>query len=229
MCVSMCWAEEINARRLKDAAMDTIYTGDGVSPAGGGHLQNQGAIQYPHAAPPIRAGARAHTDTQPRPLHVTHWFSARTLRARVHLQGLYTAQPHDREMMNHPNFRRRRAPAVGGGDGGGRGVAASHRNRNLLTPLVVMLMTCRVAAHPTLIDNDVCGDAAHPTTKRHHAAPVHDGTISFLLSWAAPDGSATPQPDENQPKRRIPEVRNEKLPNFFWALHPCGRHTRCWG
>ncbi len=53
---------------------------------------------------------------------------------------------------------------------------------------LLLLATCSllpaiVTAHPTLIESSVCGDAAHPSTKRHHAAPVHDGTISFLLSW----------------------------------------------
>lgn len=61
-------------------------------------------------------------------------------------------------------------------------------------------------AHPTLIPSSQCGDAAHPTTKHHHAAPVHDGSISFLLSWAAPDGGADPQPDENQPRRSVPQA-----------------------
>ena len=63
-----------------------------------------------------------------------------------------------------------------------------------------------VHAHPSLIDPSLCGDAAHPTTRRHHGAPEHDGSVSFLMSWAAPDGGDAEQPDENQPKRRIPEV-----------------------
>ena len=77
----------------------------------------------------------------------------------------------------------------------------------MMTMMMIMMMLARVAAHPDLVDDDVCGDAAHPTTKRHHPAPVHDGTISFLLSWAAPDGSNEPQPDEDAPMRRIPPVR----------------------
>jgi hypothetical protein len=77
------------------------------------------------------------------------------------------------------------------------------------SPLLFLLLTvpalCR--AHPDLVETSLCGDAAHPLSRHHHGAPVHDSSISFLMSWAAPGGGADPQPNENDPDRRIPQVR----------------------
>ena len=61
------------------------------------------------------------------------------------------------------------------------------------------------AAHPSLVDHDLCGDAAHPTTKRsRHGAPQVSNEISFTTSWSSANGSGVPQPGENDPERILP-------------------------
>lgn len=121
--------------------------------------------------------------------------------------------------MNHPgDARRRRAPPPDNR----RAVPRSSLQLVTFSLALAAVTLPEISAHPTLVEHELCGDEAHPTTKRHHGAPVHDGTISFLLSWAAPDGSADPQPDEDQPKRRIPEVRGARylFSWLFFAIRP---------
>ena len=73
-------------------------------------------------------------------------------------------------------------------------------------------------AHPSLVGSSKCGEDAHPTTARsHHAAPVPDNTMSFLMYYAA----EAPTDDEMVPDRTIPGD---------WAIDsaqykPGARHT----
>ena len=75
---------------------------------------------------------------------------------------------------------------------------------NLTAFAAVAIFAClprTATAHPSLVGSSKCGEDAHPTTARsHHAAPVPDNTMSFLMYYAA----EAPTDDEMVPDRTIP-------------------------
>ena len=92
---------------------------------------------------------------------------------------------------------------------------------NLAAFAAVAIFAClprTATAHPSLVGSSKCGEDAHPTTARsHHAAPVPDNTMSFLMYYAA----EAPTDDEMVPDRTIPGE---------WAIDsaqykPGARHT----